>query len=98
MTQDAPERSEQNTGASPEEFAAVLKSIEVFAPLVKGFLGAQTGGEGQPSPPSDACARREALLCALKPYCSPSRCAAADYLIRLWRVGDAIKAIRKGGE
>ena len=98
MTQDTPEKSEQGTGASPEEFAAMLKSIEAFAPLVKSFLGAQTGGGGQHSPPSDKCARREALLCALKPYCSPSRAAAADYLIRLWRVGDAIKSMQKGGE
>ena len=98
MTQDAPERSEQNAGASPEELAAVLKSIQTFAPLVKGFWGAQTGGEGQPSPPSDACARREALLCALKPYFSPSRAEAAEYLLRLWRVGDAIRLIRKEGD
>jgi hypothetical protein len=33
----------------------------------------------------------EALLHALKPYLSPTRREAADYLLRLWRLGALIR-------
>ena len=98
MTQDAPEKNEPTHGAATEDLAAVLKSVETFAPLIKGFLGASAGKGETPPLPTDAVERREALLCALKPYFSPSRAAAADYLLRIWRVGDAIRSIQKGGE
>ncbi len=68
-----------------------MQKLGAAAPLLGGLL--------RPTPSSDSigtdrCARREALLCALKPYLSKDRCAAIDYLIRLGRVGDAIKALK----
>ena len=84
-------------GLPPEEFEALMTSVTRMAPLLKGFLGK---GEGPPSPPKGdgdnrrGCDRREALLCSLKPYLSPEKCAAVDYLIRLSRVGDAIRALQ----
>ena len=84
-------------GLPPEEFEALMASVTRAAPLLKGFLGKSEGGP----PPSGAqghagrgCDRREALLCSLKPYLSPEKCAAIDYLIRLSRVGDAIRALQ----
>ena len=79
------------TGIPEEEFAAILQGIGTAAPLMKTLLQPpHTGGNGKEL---DPCRRREALLCALKPYLSPERCAAIDYLLRLWRVGEAIKAL-----
>ena len=43
---------------------------------------------------SDGRERRAQLLSALKPYLSQERCEAVDYLIRLARVGDAIRALK----
>ena len=88
--------AERNEGLPEEEFAALMQNISTVAPLVKGFLSPVGGrGEGSASPLGGKDhGSREALLCALKPYLSPSRCEAVDYLIRLWRVGDAIKALR----
>lgn len=88
----SPETGAENeaSGVSQEEFSSLLQGISTMAPLVKGFLGqgARDGGAR-----GDSCARREALLCALKPYLSPSRCEAVDYLLRLWRVGDAVRGL-----
>ena len=84
---------QRNEGLPEEEFSALLQSIGKAAPLLGGLLGG--GGHTQEhTPHTDACARREALLCALKPYLSKQRCDAVDYLLRLWRVGDAIKGLK----
>lgn len=91
---------EQGGGLPEEEFSKLMQSVSTMAPLLKGFLsvgappkppeGDHHGGGG----PHRLCAKREALLLSLKPYLSPSRCEAVDYLIRLARVGDAIRALQ----
>ena len=93
-----------NDGMPEEEFAGLLQSVSAMAPLLKGFFPASGKGKeeyGKPTPfaaehagERELCRRREALLLALKPYLSPARCAAVDYLIRLSRVGDAIRALQ----
>ena len=40
-------------------------------------------------------ARREALLCALKPYVSEGRREAIDYIIRISQVSDILKNIQR---
>lgn len=52
-----------------------------------GARGGHGGGRGG----GDRCI---ALLSALKPYMSPRRCEAIDYLIRMNRMGDIIRRIR----
>ena len=47
----------------------------------------KTGGYG-------AASKRTALLCALKPYLSPKRCEAIDYIDRMSKMGDLIKNIK----
>lgn len=86
------EEREKDTGLDEEEFDALLQSIGRAAPLLKAVSQKETT-QGTPAH-GDACARREALLCALKPYLSHERAAAVDYLLRLSRVGDAIKAMK----
>ena len=78
-------------GLSETEFAELMQSVETMAPLLRGLVGKGGGGS---APADTGCARREALLCALKPYLSPARCEAAEYLLRLWRVGDALRGLR----
>ena len=89
----SPETGGENAppGVSDEEFSSLMQGISTMAPLMKGILGHTRDGDGARG---ESCARREALLCALKPYLSPQRCAAADYLLRLWRVGDAVRGLR----
>ena len=86
---------EKRDGLPEEEFSALLDGVTRMAPLLKGFLPpAGGGGEREEKPHAGGCQRREALLVALKPYLSPERCAAVDYLIRLSRVGDAIRSLQ----
>ena len=77
-------------GLDDEAFSALLGSIGTMAPLVKS-LGGALGGK-----PSAACAAREHLLLSLKPYLSPARCEAVDYLVRIARLSDIIHSLDKG--
>ena len=99
---DAPTETRAE-GLSDEEFSALMRKVDAFAPLLRGFFappagGAPDKGESGATRPdgreNGRRANREALLRALKPYLSPERGAAVDYLIRLARIGDAIRALR----
>lgn len=73
-------------GLPEEEFSRLLDSIGTMAPLFRSL-----GGSGEARSP--AAAGRENLLLALKPYLSPSRCEAIDYLVRMARISDALRAL-----
>ena len=95
---DAPREQE---GLPEEEMANLMQTVSAVAPLLKGFLAPSAGISTQGESPAphgggreDYCKRREGLLLALKPYLSPARCEAIDYLIRLSRVGDAIRNLQ----
>ena len=83
---------EKQEGLPEAEFADLLQTVSTVAPLLKGFLAPSSPQTDKA--PTSGCQRREALLCAMKPYLSPARCEAVDYLIRLARVGDAIRALK----
>lgn len=84
------EERADGAGLPDEEFKALLESIGAAAPVMKTLMRPQGGGIEHTD---DPCARREALLCALKPYLSKERCDAVDYLLRMWRTKEAIRAI-----
>ena len=77
------------TGLPEAEFAQVLAGVDKAAPLLQALSG--KGGNGHA-----ASSQRQALLCALKPYLSPARREAADYLLRLWQMGALLKNMTKG--
>lgn len=77
----------ESEGLSDAEFSSLLDSINTMAPLLKG-LGGVLGGKR-----SEACCRRESFLLSLKPYLSPTRCEAVDYLVRIARLGDALRTL-----
>ena len=87
-----PERDVQSAkeGLSEEDFSALLSGIGGAAPMLQNLAGALPLFGKK----SGACAGREALLLALKPYLSPARCEAVDYLIRLGRIGDTLRAFK----
>ena len=84
------EQRNEERGLPDAEFAALLQGIDAAAPLMKALLPQKPT---QTLTTDDPCARREALLCALKPYLSKERCDAVDYLLRMWRTKEAIRAI-----
>ena len=79
----------EETGLPEGDFADVMAGIDKAAPLLRAISGK---GEQGASP-----SHHQALLHALKPYLSPARCAAADYLLRLWQIGALIKNMTKEG-
>ena len=83
---------EVGKGIPDEEFSALLASLDKAAPLVRAL-----SKDGQEPSAAGQGGDRRALLCALKPYLSPSRCEAVDYLLRLWQMGDAIKRLMGEG-
>ncbi|MBR2311767.1 MAG: hypothetical protein IKA46_00555 [Clostridia bacterium] len=74
-------------GLSEAEFSSFMESLNTMAPLLGG-LGSVLGGKR-----SEACAVREAFLLSLKPYLSPTRCEAVDYLVRIARIGDILRTL-----
>ena len=78
----APLAQSPQAGLPDGEFADVMAGIDRAAPLLRAISGKGEGGEDSP---------HRALLCAMKPYLSPARREAADYLLRLWQVGEFIK-------
>ena len=77
-------------GLDDESFAALLGSMQTMAPVLRS-LGGVLGGK-----PSNACTAREHFLLSLKPYLSPARCEAIDYLVRMARLRDIIHSLEKG--
>ena len=77
----------EDSGLPEEEFEGVMAGLDKAAPLLRAFSGKGEGG----APSSD----RQALLHALRPYLSPARREAAEYLLRLWRIGAVIKNMTK---
>jgi hypothetical protein len=82
----------EGQGLPAREFDALLQGAVGAAPLLRSLIG---GGDASTDP---RCARREALLSALRPYLSPARQEAADYLLRLWRWGSLLRAGGRKGE
>ena len=77
--------------SNPDLMAKLPEVMAVLRPMIS---------EGSPKPPSqksgkaDAASRRLALLYALKPYLSPRRCEAIDYIARMSKMGDLMKNIK----
>ena len=84
---DLPRAQGEGEGLSDAEFSSLLDGINTMAPLLKG-LGGVLGGKR-----SEACCNRESFLLSLKPYLSPTRCEAVDYLVRIARLGDALRTL-----
>ena len=81
--------SEQDQAGLPaEELADVMAGIGKAAPFLRAI---SDKGKGSASP-----SHRQALLHALRPYLSPARRDAADYLLRLWQMGELLKNFTKG--
>ena len=78
----------EGAGLPADEFADMMAGIDKAAPFLRALSGKEQDG---------ATSRHKALLCALKPYLSPARREAAEYLLRLWAVGELLKNITREG-
>ena len=69
--------------SSPELMAKLPDVMTALTPILKG--------ENTKKAPPD---RRTALLLALRPYLSPGRCEAIDYITRIGKLGDVVKNLK----
>ena len=79
----------------------LLSNPDVMAklPAVMATIAPMLGGEGKGSTKNHSSPPRSenkhtALLCALKPYLSPRRCQAIDYIIKLEKIGSLLHTIK----
>ena len=85
-----------DSSANPEQSAASSASPDLssivtgLAPLMSG-MGAKQPHLHEKNDKGSEAVRREALLCALKPYVSESRREAIDYIIRISRISELLK-------
>ena len=79
--------SSAQAGIRPD-LGELMKSL---GPVMSTLKGGSRSSETKSSE-SD---RREALLCALKPYVSEGRREAIDYIIRISQVSDILKNIQR---
>ncbi len=76
---------------NPAILTALPTLLENLGPLLGG--GQPSGGPSSATkPPSRPPDRHTALLCAVKPYLGPERRAAAETVLRLCRIWDALSA------
>lgn len=78
--------------SNPDIMEKLPEVMATIAPMLKG------NGDKKDTPTFNADRsrsgdRRIALLCALKPYLSPRRCEAIDYIIKLDRIGSLLHNI-----
>ena len=83
--------------SNPALLMALPGLLENLTPLLGGLRGEASSSTGKLGENRSAASaphrldRHTALLCALKPYLSPSRREAAETVIRLCRVWDALE-------
>ena len=75
--------------ANPALLSALPTLAENLAPLLGGLSGGK--GSAPTATRPHTIDRHTALLCAIKPYLSPNRQNAAETVIRLCRVWDALE-------
>ena len=92
--------------SNPELISNLPRLISIAKPLLEAFMGQgsppsvsnriqeDTSSATKTLPaPQGHDADRAALLCAMKPYLSPARQTAIDYIIKLSRLGDILKTL-----
>lgn len=85
---DSSARSEQTSHPSaPPDLSSIVTGL---APLMSG-MSAKRSPSHEKNDKGSESVRREALLCALKPYVSESRREAIDYIIRISRISELLK-------
>ncbi|MBQ4091325.1 MAG: hypothetical protein IJC64_03300 [Clostridia bacterium] len=90
---------------NPELLSNLPRLISIAKPLLETFMGQGNASPAAKAPHVDSDhrqslpeprghdANRAALLCAMKPYLSPGRQTAIDYIIKLSRLGDILKTL-----
>ena len=75
--------------SNPDLMTKLPEVISVLRPMMEGKGNGEKKGQ---TPHSND--KRTALLCALKPYLSPKRREAIDYITKIGKLGDVMKNLK----
>ena len=93
-SEDDDSKSTDTTATDPESILSdpsIMAKLPEVISVLRPMLGNVGHEKEHTKSPPHAGDRRMALLCALKPYLSPRRCEAIDYITRISRLGDVMK-------
>lgn len=93
-SKDGNSKSTDTTATGPESILSdpsIMAKLPEVISVLRPMLGNVGHEKEHAKSAPHAGDRRMALLCALKPYLSPRRCEAVDYITRISRLGDVIK-------
>ena len=87
-----PQKSDGDTPTAPptDGLATALATPALMSKLPE-VMTALTSGTGAGNAKKATPDKRTALLLALRPYLSPARCEAIDYITRIGKLGDMLK-------
>lgn len=93
-SEDDDSKSTDTTATDPESILSdpsIMAKLPEVISVLRPMLGNVGHEKEHTKSAPHAGDRRMALLCALKPYLSPRRCEAIDYITRISRLGDVMK-------
>lgn len=93
-SEDDDSKSTDTTATGPESILSdpsIMAKLPEVISVLRPMLGNVGHEKEHTKSAPHAGDRRMALLCALKPYLSPRRCEAIDYITRISRLGDVMK-------
>ena len=96
----APQAAPTSTGVTQDGLSALLSDPTMLEklPQIIAVMKPLMGAMPSPQPPKEEKASspelcRANLLCALKPFLSPSRCEAVDTIMRISKLGTVFKQL-----
>jgi hypothetical protein len=97
---EAPQAAPTSTGVTQDGLSALLSDPTMLEklPQIIAVMKPLMGAMPSPQPPKEEKASspelcRDNLLCALKPFLSPSRCEAVDTIMRISKLGTVFKQL-----
>lgn len=90
-TQTAKTEDAAQTSAGAVDVDVMMQKLPQMMKLLSPMLSATTSKNQGSSPHTQD--KRTCLLCAIKPYLSPARCEAIDYIIKFSQLSEILKTI-----
>ena len=86
----APKEEAPQAASAPVDVDAMMQKLPQMMALLGPMISGASTKNGVVAPPSD---KRECLLSAIKPYLSPARCEAIDYIIKFSKLSEILKTL-----
>lgn len=89
-------KTDKEASAEPASIESLLSNPDIMSKLpdvINVIKPLMSGGKGEPEK-SASTDKRLGLLMAMKPYLSPKRCEAIDYIARMSKLSETVKGLK----